>query len=96
MAERDRRNHFILLAIIGGFLFVGLALYVKNRQPGGPVDVNRASVSQLDRLPEVGPAMAREIVRGRPFKSYEDLLRVRGIGPKTLEKIRPFIENPAE
>ncbi len=59
------------------------------------LDPNRASELELDRLPRVGPAVARAIVRHREetggFGSPEDLLRVRGIGPATLERIRPHL-----
>lgn len=59
---------------------------------GGRVDVNRAGPEELERLPEVGPAIARRIVRSRelhgPFRTLEDLLRVPGIGPARLEALR--------
>ena len=56
--------------------------------PAGPVDVNRASPSELDSLPGIGPATAAAIVdereRNGPFSSFEDLERVPGIGPAKL------------
>lgn len=56
------------------------------------VDLNRAGPEELERLPEVGPAIALRIVRSRerdgPFRTLEDLLRVPGIGPARLEAIR--------
>jgi competence ComEA-like helix-hairpin-helix protein len=59
------------------------------------VDVNTADVPELMQLPGVGTKMAGRIVASRktegPFHQYEDLLRVRGIGPKTLEHLRPFL-----
>ena len=59
------------------------------------VDVNHASEQELTRLKGVGPAIAKRIIDFRnnmgSFKSPEDLLQVRGIGPKTLEKMRPQI-----
>jgi competence protein ComEA len=62
------------------------------------LDPNQASELELDRLPRVGPAVARAIVRDREemggFRSPEDLLRVRGIGPATLERIRPHLSMP--
>ncbi len=65
---------------------------VRKIQPGDPpIDVNAASVDELQRLPGVGPVMAGAIVAGRPFRSVADLDRVRGIGPKTLDKLRPFV-----
>lgn len=67
------------------------------RGGGGEVEavsLNTADEAELRTLPGVGPALARRIVeerRARPFRTVEDLLRVRGIGPATLERIRPRV-----
>lgn len=58
---------------------------------GRRIDVNHASASELERLPRVGPAMAQRIIEARPFSSIDDLLRVRGIGPSTLEALAPEV-----
>lgn len=68
----------------------------KLRTPGeGYVNVNTADATQLQRLPHVGPAMAERILSFRaemgPFQAPEDLLQVRGIGPKKFEQMRPFV-----
>ena len=64
-------------------------------QPGEPpIDVNAATLDELQRLPGVGPVTARSIVAARdarPFQSVEDLDRVKGVGPKTVERLRPFV-----
>lgn len=61
-------------------------------QPGDPpIDVNTASLEDLQRLPGVGAITARNIAAARPFRTAADLDRVKGIGPKTMDKIRPFI-----
>jgi competence protein ComEA len=60
----------------------------------GPVDVNRATAEQLQTLPGIGPTLAQRILderAKRPFRSAEELRRVSGIGPKTLEKLRPYV-----
>ena len=60
-------------------------------QHAGPIDLNRASAGQLTRLPGIGPKIARRIVDDRnqrgPFKSVDDLSRVKGIGKKTLQRL---------
>jgi competence protein ComEA len=60
--------------------------------PTWPVDVNTADVTDLVRLPGVGPVRASEIVRLRElrgrYSTLEELLEVKGIGPVTLEKLR--------
>ncbi len=61
-------------------------------QPGeSRVNVNTASEAELQRLPKVGPVTAKAIVAARPFKSVDDLDRVKGIGKKTLDSLRPFV-----
>ncbi|MEZ0348015.1 MAG: ComEA family DNA-binding protein [Thermus sp.] len=59
--------------------------------PPEPVSLNRASLEELESLPGVGPVLARRIVEGRPYGRVEDLLRVKGIGPATLERLRPYV-----
>jgi competence protein ComEA len=64
-------------------------------QPSGPIDVNHATVEQLDELPGIGPATADAIVDHRqqngPFAAVDDLEAVRGIGPAKLEAIRDLV-----
>ena len=63
--------------------------------PAGPVDLNRATVDELDVLPGIGPATAAAIVAYReqvgPFAAVDDLLKVQGIGPAKLEAIRALV-----
>jgi competence protein ComEA len=71
----------------------------KEASLSSPIDVNRASLTDLQRLPGVGPKMSQKIVDEReksPFKSIDDLRRVHGIGPKTLERLRPHVIVNAE
>ena len=60
------------------------------------LDVNTASAAELERLPEVGPALAQRIVDDRTlhgrFRRPEELMRVKGIGPKTYDTLREYVE----
>lgn len=63
--------------------------------PAGPLDLNAATRGQLEALPGIGPSRAQAILdlrrsRGR-FDAVEDLLTVRGIGPATLDRLRPLL-----
>ncbi len=55
-----------------------------------PVDLNRASEAELEELPGVGPATAKKIIAGRPYKSVEDLEKA-GVSKSTVTKIRPHV-----
>jgi competence protein ComEA len=63
--------------------------------PTGPIDLNRATVAQLDVLPGIGPTTAAAIVDHReqngPFATVDDLEAVRGIGPAKLDAIRDLV-----
>ncbi len=69
--------------------------------PDGRVILNAASEDELTRLPGIGPTRARAIVALRrrlaKFRAVEDLLRVKGIGRKTLRRIKPnvVLDRPA-
>ncbi len=61
-----------------------------------PVDLNTANATQLEALPGVGPATATAIITDRtehgPFRSVDDLGRVRGIGDAKLEQLRKLVK----
>ena len=60
------------------------------------LNINTASADELETLPNIGEATAQRIINYRTqhgnFNSIDDLQNVRGIGEKTLEKLRPFID----
>jgi len=62
---------------------------------GGPININTATVEQLDALPGVGPAIAGRIVDYREaygaFSTIEEIMNVKGIGPATFEEIKERI-----
>jgi competence ComEA-like helix-hairpin-helix protein len=61
----------------------------------GLVDLNRATLQELEALPGIGPALARRVMESRAregsFNSPEDLLRVKGIGPAKLARLQPLV-----
>jgi comEA protein len=71
---------------------------VQGRRPKAEkkkIDLNSASASQLELLPQIGPVLSQRIINYREtkgqFQKIEDLLKVPGIGPKTFEKIKDLI-----
>lgn len=62
----------------------------------GKVNINLAPAAELEKLPGIGPALAARIIAYReehgPFESIDDLVRVSGIGPKTLDGFRDLIK----
>ncbi len=62
---------------------------------GFPININSAGPEALQALPRVGPKMAERIVRYRtengPFRTREDLMKVKGIGKKTFEKLKDLV-----
>jgi competence protein ComEA len=61
----------------------------------GPININTASLEELDSLPDIGPVTAQKIIEYRqangPFTQIEDILKVTGIGPAKFEKIKDKI-----
>lgn len=76
----------------------GDLIEIERAEPADPqflVDINEADWPELTLLPQIGETLARRIVSSRetdgPFLDNDDLLRVNGIGPRTLEGIRPYL-----
>ncbi len=82
----------LVLVLTGAFI----ARAQHKNPPLAPIDLNTATVEELQQLPSIGPQMAKEIVEFRmksgPFRRVEDLLAIKGITKQRLEKIRPYVK----
>jgi len=91
-------------ATIGAAVAVASAVALRGPTPAATppqparavrIDPDRADAATLALLPGVGPGLAARIVADRaergPFEAPEELARVRGIGPATLEAMRPYL-----
>lgn len=71
---------------------------IDRREVSFQVDLNAAEWPELAQLPGIGEVLAQRIVASReeegPFHGPEALTRVHGIGPKTVEAVRPFLASP--
>lgn len=109
VAARDSTGDFASLAALGRVpgigpgTLAGLAPHVLVGSTGSPVTpglirVNQATAADLETLPGIGPALAAAIVAERvahgPFRRPEDLVRVRGVGPVLVDRLRERILLP--
>jgi comEA protein len=78
-----------------GLLFSASGDAGKKIPPAKPVNLNTASAEQLQQVPGIGPVTADKILKMRkyngPFHSVDDLLAIRGLGHKRLEKMRKYL-----
>lgn len=67
----------------------------KKKPPEKPINLNTATSEELQQVPGIGPVTAGKILKMRksygPFKSVDDLLAIRGLGEKRLEKMRKYL-----
>lgn len=59
--------------------------------PVGLIDINTADSKALETLPGIGPSTAQEIIKGRPYRSIDELAKVKGIGKAKLDALRDKI-----
>jgi competence protein ComEA len=81
-----------LIATALSAVLLGASLAAAAQEQAPRVDVNRATVQELETLPQVGPVLAQRIVEFRekhgPYKTVEDLIKVQGVGEKLLARLR--------
>jgi competence protein ComEA len=69
--------------------------FVQKKPPVHPVNLNTAGSAELQMVPGIGPSTADKILQTRKsygaFKSVDDLLAIKGIGQKRLEKMREYL-----
>lgn len=77
-----------MLLLVG----VGCGLVRRNEVvPGGRLDVNQASLRQLERLPGVTPSMAQRIYQGRPYGSLDELVERGLLSERELDRVRSSV-----
>lgn len=90
--KRDQMQRLLFIALLViGVVVIGFIIF-RADPAKQPLDVNTATVEQLSTLTGVGPEIAKKIIKGRPYAKAEDLLKVPGIGDKTLEKMKPRLK----
>jgi competence ComEA-like helix-hairpin-helix protein len=86
----------LLLPLSVALLLIALPASAAPKQPPEkPININTATVEQLQQLPGIGPETAKRIVRHRekhgPFRRVEELLVIQGISQKKFEELKPYV-----
>jgi competence ComEA-like helix-hairpin-helix protein len=84
----------VLLAGLA-LLLLCTAILAQKQPPANRIDLNVATIKELEELPGVGPVTAQRIIDARQksgrFRRVEDLLAIRGMSTKRLEALRPYV-----
>jgi comEA protein len=94
-ARSMQRGLAAVLLLVFGTAFLPQALATTKKPPPRPINLNSANSTELQQVPGIGPATADKILEMRKsygaFKSVDDLLAIRGIGKKRLDKMRKYL-----
>jgi competence ComEA-like helix-hairpin-helix protein len=92
------RTRYLAVEIFSAVLALVLlstVLHAQKQPPARPIDLNAATIKELEELPGVGPVTAQRIIDTRQksgrFHRVEDLLAIRGISQKKLDALRPYV-----
>jgi competence protein ComEA len=95
MARRSLAIRLILSSLLLSIVFSTVVLSATKKPPLKPVNINTATSEELQQVPGIGPATAEKILQMRKsyglFKSVDDLLAIKGIGKKRLDKMRKYL-----
>jgi competence protein ComEA len=88
-------HRFVAAALLAALVLTTGPAFAATQAPAGKVNLNTATISQLEDLPGIGPSLAARIVEHRQkngaFKSVDDLMAVKGIGEKNFTKLQGFL-----
>ena len=89
------RKSAVSILIVAMCALAAASSAAEGKSSSGVVNVNTATVEQLQLLPRVGPSLAGRIVEFReangPFRSVEEIVAVKGIGESSFEKLEPYL-----
>lgn len=93
--RRSQLRFLLSLSFLAvSFAFAAVSAATK-KPPPKPININTANSEELQQVPGIGPVTAEKILQMRKsygaFKSVDDLLSIRGIGKKRLEKMRKYL-----
>jgi competence protein ComEA len=89
------KYRILVPALLAALVVAGLAGAEDASKPSAVVNINTASLEQLQLLPRVGPALAGRIIEFReangPFQTVDEILAVKGIGESSFARLEPYI-----
>jgi competence ComEA-like helix-hairpin-helix protein len=84
-----------IFSVVFALVLLSTVLPAQKQPPAKSIDLNAATIKELEELPGVGPVTAQRIIDTRQksgrFHRVEDLLAIRGISQKKLDALRPYV-----